>query len=101
MQIQCLGRRRNIYAKGNSSRVASRFCLVPYFVQHIYDAPQTPGVYLVLFADGTCLYATDRKESFVVRKLQRGLSSMETWCECWNIKINEDNTERIYFSRSP
>jgi hypothetical protein len=39
--------------------------------------PQTPGAYLALFADDTCLYATDRKEGFVVRKLQRGLSSME------------------------
>jgi hypothetical protein len=57
---------------------------------HINDALQTHGVHLALFADDTCLYATDRKEGFVVRKLQRGLSSMETWCEHWNIKINED-----------
>jgi hypothetical protein len=40
------------------------------------------------------------KEGFVVRKLQHSLSSMETWCECWNIKINEDKTRGIYFSRS-
>jgi hypothetical protein len=26
------------------------------------DTPQTPGVNLALFADDTCLYATDRKE---------------------------------------
>jgi hypothetical protein len=39
-------------------------------------------------------------EGFVVRKLQRGLSSIETWCESWNIKINEDKTQGIYFSRS-
>jgi hypothetical protein len=37
---------------------------------------------------------------FVVRNLQRDLSSMETWCECWNIKINEDMTQGIYVSRS-
>jgi hypothetical protein len=43
---------------------------------HIHDGPQTPGAYLALFADDTCLYATDRKEGFVVRKLQCGLSSM-------------------------
>jgi hypothetical protein len=42
--------------------------------------PQTLRVYLALFADYTSLYATDRKEGFVVRNLQRGLSSMETWC---------------------
>jgi hypothetical protein len=37
-------------------------------------------VFTALFADNNCLYATDRKEGFIVRKLQRGLSSMETWC---------------------
>jgi hypothetical protein len=24
---------------------------------------------------------------------------MEAWCERWNIKINEDKTQAIYFSR--
>jgi hypothetical protein len=58
-------------------------------------SPQTCGVQLALFADDTSLYASDRKEGFVVRKLQRGLSSMETWCERWNIKINEEKTQGI------
>jgi hypothetical protein len=71
------------------------------YCMYINDAPQTPGIYLAPFADDTCLYARDRKEGSVVRKLQRGLSSMETWCERWNIKINEDKTRGIYFSRSP
>jgi hypothetical protein len=38
----------------------------------INDTPQAPGVYLGLFADDTCIYATDRKESYVHRKMQRG-----------------------------
>jgi hypothetical protein len=59
---------------------------------YINDAPETHDVYLVFFAEYTCLYARDRKEDFVVRKLQRGLSSLETWCERWNIKINEEKT---------
>jgi hypothetical protein len=70
------------------------------FNLYINHATQTCGVHLALFADDTCLYATDRKEGFIVRKLQRGLSSMEAWCERWNIKINEDKTRGIYFSRS-
>jgi hypothetical protein len=53
----------------------------------------------VLFADDTCLYATDRKEGYVLRKIQHGLDSMATWCKCWNIKINEDKTRMIYFTR--
>jgi hypothetical protein len=60
---------------------------------YINDAPQTPGVYLALFSHDTCLYATGRKEGYVIRKLQRGFSSVETWRERWNIKINEDKTQ--------
>jgi hypothetical protein len=66
---------------------------------YINDTSQKPGVYLALFADDTCLYATERKEGYVLRKLQRGLDAIETWCERWNMKINEDkNTQVIYFS---
>jgi hypothetical protein len=67
---------------------------------YINDAPLTRGVHLALFADVTCLYATARKEGFIIRKFQRGLSSMEVWCVRWNIKINEDKTRGIYFSRN-
>jgi hypothetical protein len=86
---------------GYASRGAARFGPLPYFVQYVYQrSPQTHGVFLALFADDTCLYATDRKEGFVVRKLQHGLSSMEAWCVRWNVKINEDKTQGIYFSQS-
>jgi hypothetical protein len=46
-----------------------------------------------------CLYARDRKEGYVLRKIQRGLDSMAAWCKRWNIKINEDKTRAIYFTR--
>jgi hypothetical protein len=55
---------------------------------YINDTPQTTGVSLALFADDTCLYATDRKEGYVLKKIQRGLDSMAVWYERWNIKIN-------------
>jgi hypothetical protein len=58
----------------------------------------TPGANLVLFADDTCLYATDRKEGYVLRKIQRELNSVAASCERWNIKINEDKTRAIYFT---
>jgi hypothetical protein len=67
---------------------------------YVNDTPETPGIYLALFADDTCLYATDRKEGFIVRKLQRGPTSMEAWCERWNIIINEEKAQGIYFSHS-
>jgi hypothetical protein len=33
---------------------------------YINDTPQTPGVNLALFGDDACLYATDRKEGYVL-----------------------------------
>jgi hypothetical protein len=65
---------------------------------YINDTPQTIGVNLALFVDDTCLYATKRKEGYILRKVQRGLNSMSANCERWNIKINEDKTQVIYFS---
>jgi hypothetical protein len=44
----------------------------------INDTSQTPDVFLSLFADDICLYVTDRKEGYVLRNLQRGLSAIET-----------------------
>jgi hypothetical protein len=63
---------------------------------YINDTSQTYGVYLGLFADDTSIYAIDRKEGYVLRNFQRGLSATETWYERWNLKINEDKSEAIY-----
>jgi hypothetical protein len=65
---------------------------------YINDTPQTPGVELDHFPDDTCLYATDRKESYVMRKIQRGLNCMAAWCKGWNVKINKEKTRVIYFT---
>jgi hypothetical protein len=58
-------------------------------------------VYLALFADEQYIYSTDRKENYILRKVQRGLTAMESWCERWNITINDDKTQAIYFSHRP
>jgi hypothetical protein len=65
---------------------------------YINDTPQTFVVCQGFFADDTCAYATDRKKGYVLRKLQRGLSVVETRCERWNTKINEDKIQANYFS---
>jgi hypothetical protein len=67
-KIRIFGLRRNVNATGNASRGATRFGIVPYSFQYtvyINYASQTHGVHLALFADDTCLYATNRKEGFV------------------------------------
>jgi hypothetical protein len=66
---------------------------------YINDIPQTPGANFALFADDTCLYATEHKEGYVLRKFQRLLNSLTAWCKQWNIKIIEEKTQAIYFSR--
>jgi hypothetical protein len=55
--------------------------------------PKTPGVHLALFAGDTCLYATERKEGYVLRKLQCGLNS---WRPGVGAGIQKSVT--IYFS---
>jgi hypothetical protein len=65
---------------------------------YINDTPHTLGVCLILFEDDTCLYSNYREEGYVLRKIQRGLTAMESWCERWNIKINEEKTRVIFFS---
>jgi hypothetical protein len=65
---------------------------------YINETLNTPGVYLALFASDTYLHTTDPKEGYVLRELQRGVTSMESWCERWHIKINEDKTQAICFS---
>jgi hypothetical protein len=65
---------------------------------HINDMPQATGVHLALFADDTCLYATDRKEGYIQKKLQPGLNSVVEWSKRWNIRTNEDKTQAIYLS---
>jgi hypothetical protein len=58
------------------------------------------GVHLALFADDTCLYATECKEGYVLRKLQGGLNSVDEWSKCYNFKINEVKTQDIYYRLS-
>jgi hypothetical protein len=49
---------------------------------YVMKPPQKYGVNLVLFVDNTCPYATERREGYVLRKIQRGLNSMTAWCQC-------------------
>jgi hypothetical protein len=86
----------------NSGGDASRFRRCPNIVQSIYrinDALMAPGTHLALFPDDTCILATEKRERRVLCKLQRGLTAVRSWCERWNIKINEGKTQAIYFSK--
>jgi hypothetical protein len=66
---------------------------------YINDAPAAPGIHFALFADDTCVYATEKHERLVLNKLQRGLIAVGSWCQRWNLKINEGKTQAIYITR--
>jgi hypothetical protein len=66
---------------------------------YINDAAAAPGTHLALFTDDTRIYATEKHERHVLYKLQRGLNAVNSWCERWNVKNNEEKTQAIYFSR--
>jgi hypothetical protein len=68
---------RNIQARAQQGSVLSPSLNSLY----INNTPQTLEVYVALFANDTCLYYTDREEGYVLRKLQRGLTTIESWCE--------------------
>jgi hypothetical protein len=57
----------------------------------INDFPTAPGTHNSMFADDTCIYATEKHERHVLCKLQGGLTSMKLWCKHWNTEINEGN----------
>jgi hypothetical protein len=63
---------------------------------YINDVTVAPGTQLALFADDTCIYATEKHKRRVLCKLQRGLTAVNSWYERWNIKINEGKTQSIY-----
>jgi hypothetical protein len=68
------------------------------FNMYVNDIAQAIRVHLALFTDDICLYATERKEGYVLRILQRGLNSVEERSKRLYIKINEDKTQAINFS---
>jgi hypothetical protein len=76
------------------------FVLAPVLYSlYINDAPAAPGIHLALFEDDTCVYATEKHERRLLNKLQPGLTAVGSWCQRCNIKINEGNTQAIFFSR--
>jgi hypothetical protein len=100
-EIPSFSRRRNFNLRENSSRGARGSVLVPVLFSLytcISDAPATPGIRLALFMNDSSIYATEKHECRVLSKIQRGLTAVGSWCECWNIKINEGKSQAIYFS---
>jgi hypothetical protein len=63
------------------------------------NAPTENRTHLSVFADDTCICSTEKHEGYVLCKLQRCLTALNSWYEPWNIKINVGKSQAIYFSR--
>jgi hypothetical protein len=66
-------------------------------IPYVNDTPMALGTHLALFADDTYIYV--KHKPCVPCKLQHSLTAVNSWCECWNIKINVGKTWTIYFTR--
>jgi hypothetical protein len=81
-----LGRMRIFYAKKIRSGGPQGSVLAPILHSlHINDTAAAPGTHLAFFADDSCIYAAEKRERRVLRKLNRGLTAVISWCERWNI----------------
>jgi hypothetical protein len=70
------------------------------YVLHVNDARAAPGTHLGLFSDDTHIYATEKHELRVLCKQQRGLTAVNSWCEHWNIEINEGNSGDLFLQKT-
>jgi hypothetical protein len=85
--ISCLSKRKfTVSVEGEISRLEKhrQWCFkvlsVPSIVQYVHNCySQRAGVYPTLFAADIRIYSTDRKVGNVRRKLQRVITSIETW----------------------
>lgn len=64
-----------------------------------HDIPSEPGVHLALYADDTAVYTSAVNIKFAIPRLQRGLNRVVEWCQQWNIKINNNKTQAIVFTK--
>jgi hypothetical protein len=69
------------------------------YARYLNDAPMAPGTHLTLLTDDACISTTEKHEHLVLCKLQCSLTAVKSWCEQWNIKIQEGKTQVIYFFR--
>jgi hypothetical protein len=63
------------------------------------DIPKHPSCQLALFADDTSIYCTSQFLDPIIRELKQYLEILEKYYQRWEIKINTDKTQAIYFTK--
>lgn len=76
-------------------------CLGPVLFNIFFsDIPRSPYSNIASYADDTAFYAAALHIYTLFRYLQEHLNLFTHWCTLWRVKINENKTVAIYFSRN-
>lgn len=66
---------------------------------YLNDIPKFEKTNLALFADDTAIYANSHSAIVAAKQIQIHMSILEPYYNKWKIKLNEDKTEVIVFTR--
>lgn len=70
--------------------------LYALFVQ---DIPNTVGISIAKYADDTAFLSQDRHPLRATLRLQRALADFEEWCSRWQVQVNAEKSQAVFFSR--
>ena len=62
------------------------------------DIPTHPNTVIATFADDTCILSDNQDPSRTSQILQEHLSSIQTWCRRWRMKVNEAKSAHVTFT---
>ena len=52
------------------------------------------------FADDSALWASAYTRAIAIRKVQKSLNNLETWCRRWRVKLNGEKSHLLFISRT-
>ena len=52
------------------------------------------------FADDTAIWSCAYTRAFAIKKLQKSLNQLESWCRRWRVKLNGEKSNLIFISRN-
>lgn len=66
---------------------------------YCHDMPDFKDCECATYADDTCLFSSHEYGDTLVNNLQSGINNLVNYFNKWKIKINEEKTQAVFFSR--
>lgn len=100
-------RRMFVSCDKSSSNVKTMFAGVPQgsvlgpllFNFYIHDLPKLQDIYISLFADDMCLCSASYRVDTINNRLNKAVSKIYKYYTKWKIKVNDNKTEAILFTK--